>query len=162
MLYALMRRVAVLMCVVAALAACRVRTYYVPSLRTIETSNGEFLVEESEVRGIFGDVDVPSWVFEYRTRVQDRDELRRRLVAATGERGWQAAAPTKDGLLRFVAGPEGREMVIISEARVRFDKDSQVVRVAVVSVCTRRGPSTVAETHSGPGIETCVWSRLLR
>jgi hypothetical protein len=63
---------------------------YVPDAKALQ--GHEFIVEGSEVRGIYGNRDVPSQVFSYHTTVPTDADLIRRLEERILPRGWARAS----------------------------------------------------------------------
>lgn len=120
-----------------------------------------FLVEASDLTGLYGNFDTDARVFRYVTTATE-DEFRQQLEERSLAAGW-TELPSVGGVRRFerVRGPKGSVgWYSAEEARVRHDPVTKTVTVGWVQADARQRITSFAETHEAEYAKRDVWPRL--
>lgn len=139
------------------------RMDYVPSAEKILAFEHlrPFLVEASDIRGIYGNLDVDSAVFRYTTGVVE-EEFWRRIEQQVAGTAWTAIPP--DGEIRRfqrVFPPKGQgRFWWVDELRVRYQRSTRKVVVAWVQADPTHGVSGLAECSEADFADRVIWPKL--
>lgn len=141
---------------------------YVPSaqqLRDPKNPSAAFLHRPTSVRGIYGNLDVDSAIFEYHTSVEQESDFWTAIETASDEQGWTKIedADSTTSVRRFLRiTPRTGQRVThgVEETRLSFHPDTQLVIVAWVQSDQGALPTSFpTDGAEGSFAERVVWPR---
>jgi len=127
---------------------------YVPDAEIIERNMATFLVHADRLEGVYGNEDVDSMIFRYRTSVNSGSGLRDALSTAIEGSEWEETS-TSDGSMEFRRSVRRSFEVV----RVVFVEPAQTVFVAYVQADGSWKDDTFEDTGEGKWAEKNIWPR---
>lgn len=149
-----------------AISGCDLNAY-VPSaekLRNPKNPSAAFLVNERDIRGIYGNSDVDAVIYAYDSSVAGEGEFWSTLAQATSRANWQLREERSDyrRYVRIKPRTGQQRFHSVEEARVAFNPESQEVFVAWVQSDLETLPSdfpSVDDSSEGSFAQRVVWPR---
>lgn len=161
------RLLAVVCSLVMLASGCHMNTY-VPTaenLRNPRNPSSAFIHKESQLRGIYGNMDVDAAIYTYQTASESAAEFWTAIDKAATKDNWTVIEDTglPDDRRRFLRiTPKTGQQVFhsVEEARVSFNSESQSAVVAWVQSDQRQRPTSFpTDGPEGNFAETAVWPR---
>jgi hypothetical protein len=140
----------------ALLAACDFLSMeYIPRADDLRRNHSTFMIAESNLRGVYGNVDVESVIFTYTSAAQDSDEFWDAIHENAESAGWKLTYEEPD-LRRYerIIPRTGYQVLhSAEETRIAYNSTTKVVTVAWVQAY----PSTLPDRFSDTG-EEATWA----
>ena len=134
--------------------------HYVPSAEEIQARPDfhPFLVEPSNVEGVYGNMDVDSAVFRY-TTAADEDEFWQRIEGQTRGTDW-VVIPSDGDVRRYqrVLPPSGQQVCWwVDELRIRYRPSGRVIVVGWVQADPYNAVAGLSECSESEFAERAIW-----
>ena len=134
---------------------------YVPDAEEVRRFHSAFLIEETGIRGVYGNMDVDSVVFTYQTDAADEATFWGRLHQQVEAKGWRLV-DEQDSSRRYerIIRRTGRQVYhSAEETRIAYEAPPEPVVVAYVQADTSTLPVTFADTDEGKWANGAIWPK---
>jgi hypothetical protein len=133
----------------------------VPDAEEVRRFHSAFLVEETGIRGVYGNMDVDSVVFTYQTNAADETTFWDKLHEQVEARDWRLV-DDQDSFRRYEriiprTGQQGYHSA--EEARIAYKAPPEPVVVAWVEADTSTLPDTFADTDEAQWANGAIWPK---
>ena len=135
---------------------------YVPNAEDLRQRFGAFVVDETDLKGVYGNTDVDSVIFTYSTSFHTESHFWSKLGAKAEANNWRRVENVDRvrRYERFTAGGDKERPYGIEETRIAYDPRRR--RVVVASVQADQPDSRSRFPDSGPEAtfaQRVVWPR---